>query len=153
MKLKNLLYLLVICPFLISCNNEDDVEEIFQSGTWNVANFFERADWNEHNDKGRPVYTKKEDIKHLNNIKVIFEENGNLKGKTPTGEFNGVWQANGKDRSISITQIKTSGVQTSFSNKVIEYLGNARFYKGDKNYLKIAPEDTKTYIQFGHYFE
>ena len=153
MKLKKLLYLLLICPFLMCCNDEDDIDEIFNSGTWNVANIFERADWNEYNDKGRPVYTKQEDIKLLNNIKVIFEADGTLKGKTPTGEFTGVWQADGKDRSISITQIKASGIQTSFSNKVIEYLRNARFYKGDKNYLKIAPEDTKTYIQFGHFFE
>lgn len=29
MKLKSILYILMLLPFLWSCNNEDDVEEIF----------------------------------------------------------------------------------------------------------------------------
>lgn len=32
MKLKSILYILMLLPFLWSCNNEDDVEEIFASG-------------------------------------------------------------------------------------------------------------------------
>lgn len=31
MKLKSILYILMLLPFLWSCNNEDDVEEIFAS--------------------------------------------------------------------------------------------------------------------------
>lgn len=37
MKLKSILYILMLLPFLWSCNNEDDVEEIFASGTWHVV--------------------------------------------------------------------------------------------------------------------
>ena len=40
MKLKSILYILMLLPFLWSCNNEDDVEEIFASGTWHVVDFY-----------------------------------------------------------------------------------------------------------------
>lgn len=39
MKLKSILYILMLLPFLWSCNNEDDVEEIFASGTWPCSGF------------------------------------------------------------------------------------------------------------------
>lgn len=43
MKLKSILYILMLLPFLWSCNNEDDVEEIFASGTWHVVDFYGKA--------------------------------------------------------------------------------------------------------------
>lgn len=45
MKLKSILYILMLLPFLWSCNNEDDVEEIFASGTWHVVDFYGKANW------------------------------------------------------------------------------------------------------------
>lgn len=43
MKLKSILYILMLLPFLWSCNNEDDVEEIFASGTWHVVDFYGKS--------------------------------------------------------------------------------------------------------------
>ena len=45
MKLRQLAYLLLVLPFLWSCNTEDDINEIFISGTWNVVNYFGKANW------------------------------------------------------------------------------------------------------------
>ena len=53
MKLKSILYILMLLPFLWSCNNEDDVEEIFASGTWHVVDFYGKANWDKRN--GEPV--------------------------------------------------------------------------------------------------
>lgn len=39
MKLKSILYILMLLPFLWSCNNEDDVEEIFASGNMACSGF------------------------------------------------------------------------------------------------------------------
>lgn len=39
MKLKSILYILMLLPFLWSCNNEDDVEEIFASGHMACSGF------------------------------------------------------------------------------------------------------------------
>ena len=45
--MKHILYLLLVLPLLMlgSCNTEDDVDEIFISGTWNVVNYFGKANW------------------------------------------------------------------------------------------------------------
>ena len=39
------------------------------------------------------------------------------------------------------------------NNKLIEALQNATFYKGDSKYLKLASQNKKSYVQFGHYSE
>ena len=62
MKLKQLLSILCFLPLLWSCNNEDDIYEIFVSGTWNVGNFYTGGNWDKTNDGARPKYTKEEDI-------------------------------------------------------------------------------------------
>ena len=153
MKLKHLLYLLLALPLLWGCNNEDDVNEIFASGTWNVGNFYNGGDWNKVNDGARPKYTKEEDIKALNALTVSFLEDGSLQGKIATGTISGKWAADGDKRTISITQLKYNGTPTSKSKELVEALKNAAYYKGDSNYLKLAPQDKKSYVQFGHYSE
>ena len=57
-KLKSILYILMLLPFLWSCNNEDDVEEIFASGTWHVVDFYGKANW----DKRKDVYKRQTNI-------------------------------------------------------------------------------------------
>ena len=57
MKAKHILYsLLLTLPMLFSCQ-EDDINEIFVSGTWNVGNFYNGGDWSKYdNDGGIPKY-------------------------------------------------------------------------------------------------
>ena len=153
MKLKHVLYLLLALPLLCGCNNEDDVNEIFSSGTWNVGNFYNGGDWNKVNDGARPVYTKEDDLKALNYLTVTFLADGTLQGRMNNGTFTANWAANGKDRSISITQLKTTATPSGKSKELIEILKKAAYYKGDSNYLKLAPQDKKSYVQFGHYSE
>ena len=69
------------------------------------------------------------------------------------GTFTANWSANGDDRTISITQLKTTATPSGKSKELIEALKNAAYYKGDSNYLKLAPQDKKSYVQLGHYSE
>lgn len=151
MKLKHLFYMLLILPLLCSCNNEDDINEIFISGIWNVGNFYNGGDWNKVNDGARPAYTKEEDLKALNYMTVTFLEDGSLQGRLNNGTFTAKWSANGEDRTLSITNLKTTATPSGKAKQLIEALKNAAYYKGDKNYLKIAPSDKKSYVQLGHY--
>ena len=151
MKLKHLFYMLLILPILCSCNNEDDINEIFISGIWNVGNFYNGGDWNKVNDGARPAYTKEEDLKALNYMTVTFLEDGSLQGRLSNGTFTAKWSANGEDRTLSITNLKTTATPSGKAKQLIEALKNAAYYKGDKNYLKIAPSDKKSYVQLGHY--
>lgn len=139
MKLKSILYILMLLPFLWSCNNEDDVEEIFASGTWHVVDFYGKANWDKRN--GEPKYNamahnpdktiategrKALDIIHGFNI--TFKADGTFTGSIQNGTIEG----------------------TSYNNEFIEALNNAIFYQGDSNVLLLAPEGKKTYIQFAH---
>ena len=151
MKLKQLLSILCFLPLLWSCNNEDDIYEIFVSGTWNVGNFYTGGNWDKTNDGARPKYTKEEDIKMLNALTINFLDDGTLQGRISNGTFSANWQANADDRSVSITNLKTSATPSGKSKELIDALKNAAFYKGDSNYLKLASEDKKTYVQLGHY--
>lgn len=153
MNLKHFFYLLLIFPFLCGCNNEDDINEIFISGTWNVGNFYNGGDWSKVNDGAIPVYTQEEDFKALNVLTISFLEDGTVQGKLNNGTYTAKWSADGKVRSISITQIKTSATPTGKGKQLIEALQNAAYYKGDSKFLKIAPENKKSYVQFGHYSE
>lgn len=49
MKLKFIFYILMLFFFLWSCNNEDDVEEIFVSGIWYVVDFYGKVNWDKWN--------------------------------------------------------------------------------------------------------
>ena len=153
MKLKHVLDLVLALPLLWACNNEDDVNEIFASGTWNVGNFYNGGDWNKLNDGARPKYTKEEDFKALNYLTVTFMEDGTIQGRMNNGSFTAHWKANGDDRTISITQLKTTATPSGKSKELIEALKNAAYYKGDSKVLKLAPQDKKSYVQFGHYSE
>ncbi len=153
MKAKHILYsLLLILPMLFGCQ-EDDINEIFVSGTWNVGNFYNGGDWNKYdNDGGRAKYTKAEDIRALNALTITFQEDGTLQGRLANNAtLTGRWQANGDKRTISITNLKTSNSVTGKSKELVEALENAAYYKGDKNYLKLAPATKNSYVQLGHY--
>ena len=153
MKLKHVLYLILTLPLLWGCNNEDNVDEIFVSGTWNVGNFYNGGDWDKLNDGARPAFTKEDDLKALNYLTVTFLEDGTLQGRMNNGTFTANWQANGEDRTISITQLKTTATPSGKSKQLVEALENAAYYKGDSKVLKLAPQNKKSYVQFGHYSE
>ena len=153
MKLKHVLYLIWTLPLLWGCNNEDNVDEIFVSGTWNVGNFYNGGDWDKLNGGARLAYTKEDDLKALNYLTVTFLEDGTLQGRMNNGTFTAHWKANGEDRTISITQLKTTATPSGKSKQLVEALENAAYYKGDSKVLKLAPQDKKSYVQFGHYSE
>ena len=153
MKLKHVLYLILTLPLLWGCNNEDNVDEIFVSGTWNVGNFYNGGDWDKLNDGARPAFTKEDDLKALNYLSVTFMEDGTLQGRMNNGTFTANWKANGEDRTISITQLRTTATPSGKSKQLVEALENAAYYKGDSKVLKLAPQNKKSYVQFGHYSE
>ena len=152
MRLKNLLSILLLLP-LMCCCQEDDIDVIFvKSGTWNVGNFCVGGKWEKTNDGAKVIYQKNEDLKALNQMTVIFDEDGTLSGSLLNGgTFTAKWSANGKDRTIWISNMKTSVTPSGKSKELIDALTNASYYKGDSNVLKIAPENKKSYVQLGHY--
>lgn len=153
MKLKSILYILMVLPFLWSCNNEDDVEEIFASGTWYILNYYGKANWDKRDGDPKYKATDAEGRKALEVItkySLIFKNDGTIVGGMQNGEFTGKWQADGKDRTVHITIDGKPNTSPAHNKEFIDALTNARFYQGDSNYLMLAPEDKKSYIQLKH---
>lgn len=155
MKLKNLLYLLCAIPFLWSCNDEDDIDEIFVSGTWNVVNYFTKADWDKR--KGDPVYKQgPEDISDIEALKVIstftltFSDDGTFKGTMQNAQFEGTWSAEGKKREIHLNIQGSPNTSNRFNKQFIETLKEVAYYQGDSNVLMLGPAEKRSYIQFRH---
>lgn len=153
MKLKSLLSILLIIPFLWSCNNEDDINEIFVSGTWKVVNYFTKADWDKRN--GEPVYklNTQEGIQALNVISkftITFNEDGTFKATMANSTFDGTWQANGKDRSLFLSIKGSPNTSNRLYKEFVETLKNVAFYQGDSHVLLLAPTEKESYIQFKH---
>ena len=135
------------------CNQKDDINEIFASGVWTVNNYYSNADWNSNNDKNaRPKYTKPDELKIINQFTVEFKEDGTCSGIMENKvSFSGQWAANPDDRSISVTQLKPASSSLSGRNKeFIRSLETARFYKGNSQWIQLAPEARTTYIQLVH---
>jgi hypothetical protein len=130
-----------------SCSTEDDVDTIFESGTWRVVNYFSQADWKR--GTGKAVYTVNDNnLKILNTFTVVFNKNGTLTGTVQNGELSGRWTAEGKTRTVHITI--SSVPSTSLNRTFVEMLENAVYYKGDSNYLMLGPEDKQTFVQLTH---
>lgn len=149
--IKYIFSFLVIPMFLVSCNQEDDIYEIFASGTWRVNNYYTDCNWNNLAYKpGNPVFTSVDDLKIINSFTVIFEDDGTMRGNIDGGTFTAKWNADAKDRSFSITNISASVSLSGKNAEFINRLKNVKFYQGDSKTMQLAPQDKTTYIQFNH---
>lgn len=149
--IKYIFSFLVIPLFLGSCNQEDDIYEIFASGTWRVNNYYTDCNWNNLAYKpGNPVFTSVDDLKIINSFTVVFEDDGTMRGNIDGGTFTAKWNADAKDRSFSITNISASISLSGKNAEFINRLKNVKYYHGDSNTIQLAPQDKTTYIQFNH---
>ena len=143
--------LLFVLPFLLSsCNQEDDMNEIFVSGQWQLVNYYTGIDWNNYNANAKPTYTKPEDLKVINAFSIMFNDDGTVQGNIENGTYSGKWQANAKDRSIRITQIECTVSLSGKNKEFIDKLKNVQFYQGDNIMLRLAPNERTTCMQFRH---
>ena len=153
MKLKHILYMMCILPFLGGCNNEDDIDTIFASGTWYVVNYFTKADWDKKN--GEPLYKSNTQegyaaLEIISKFSLTFEEDGTFEGNMQNETFEGTWSADGKKRSIQLNIKGNPNTTYRFNKEFIESLKTAVHYQGDSNVLLLGPENKKSYIQFRH---
>lgn len=152
MNFKNILCLLFTLLLFWGCT-EDDIDEIFISGTWNVVNYFTKADWDKRN--GEPVYKQdnKDDVESLKVIStftLIFHENGTLEGTMQNARFDGTWDADGKERTVHMSIQGNPDTASRFNKQFIDALKEATYYQGDSNVLMLGPSDKRSYIQFRH---
>lgn len=153
MKLKHIICLLLLLPLLGSCNDEDNIYDIFSSGTWHAVNYFTKADWDKRN--GEPKYkpTDKEGrnaLEVINKFTLLFNADGTFSGTMQNANIEGTWEADGKDRTVHLSIKGNPGASSAYNREFIEALQNAAFYQGDSQYLMLGRDDKRSYIQFRH---
>lgn len=153
MRLKYILYILLLFPIFTSCNNEDDVDKIFVSGTWYMQNFY-TSGWDKKDfNSSVPKYTSNSDITTIQAFTIQFENDGTFIVKTTavSAALTGRWSADGKNRKISIS-FNNSPKVSDLAKEYTNALQDAQYYSGtggEKGFLQLT-KDKKAFIQFNH---
>lgn len=132
--MKKILYLITVALIFASCNNSDDLNEIFQSRTWKLS-FFQEG-------------TTRNIAKEGYNI--MFYE-GSFTANTPSGAaIAGNWQADNKSRTMRCTNVRViqgNIAKDTTATKMKQFLERASSYNGDANWLQIR-QQSNIYMQF-----
>lgn len=120
--------------FMTSCNNSDDLNEIFQNNTWKLS-FFREG-------------TSNTAVKGDYNVK--FYDNS-FTATTPSGAaISGMWKADNKSRTFNCTNIRVSNGNIGNDTTAIKmktFFEKATTYQGDANYLQIKQQNN-VFMQF-----
>lgn len=145
---------LAIITVFGSCNNSDDVVEIFTGKTWKltyiaVNGSYEQIDLWSGNETQRAESLSQLGVSNTyllefngNEINGITE--GDMQGRGISSTFSGTWSADGETRELNIT-IRISGSETDLlAKEFLNGLQNAKSYTGDSRNLFIYYEQGQT---------
>lgn len=134
--------LLMLMPLFLSCDKEDDIDDIFIGKTWYVTG----ATINGTSITG-------DDIKSLyvspSSYMIYFSSDNTFNGILAAGShISGSWNADGKKQKMSMSFAKSENVNvTTLSSNIYNVLKDATSYSGDVNNIQIK-EDHKNFVRF-----
>lgn len=146
MRIKYAWLIILLLPFLFSsCNDTDDVQEIFTGRTWRLTYITKKNEhgWYKFPGVNESVYKTYDPI--TGSRKFIIDFTGNTVDDILTGDFtgngavqmNGTFMANGENNVFS-TGMKSSSVvntQDTLGKFIIEGMRGAYSYEGDTRNL------------------
>jgi signal transduction histidine kinase len=123
-----------------SCENEDDIEEIFWNKNWKITG----ATINGTSINSEAL---KELYASAQSYYLIFSA-GTMKGfLSPNCPITGAWSANGKNHDFHCDLNVAENINESALNlQLYEILNNAKKYNGDGNVLRIEV-DSRNFIR------
>lgn len=126
-----------------SCDNEDDISDIFVGRTWYVTGATVNGQ-SIDGDELKEIYAQA-DSYHLTFTATAFS------GCLVVGStLSGSWTADGKSHAISLQIKDAKSVESSTVSRNIYYiLRDAASYKGDVNELRIY-KDSQNFVRFYH---
>lgn len=113
---------------IVSCNNSDDINEIFIGHDW-ILTYIENGGirrWSSHE----------------NAYSLTFGANS-FNATTPGGgRISGRWHANGATREFRCSDIRTEGIggNDTIARHMVQIFNEATSYDGDIHYLQIIKE-------------
>lgn len=144
----NKILIIMSCLLLVSCNNKDDIDEIFTGKIW----YIHGACFNgvRLNSEIKAFYEEK------NSYFLSFSASSNFtsssfSGKFSTGsDFSGTWLANGSSRMLTLQVYRQPPLSTTLDRNLYTVLKNIKKYSGDSNVLTLYQDDDN-YILFNSY--
>ena len=160
-KLYKAIWLVMLLPIFICCNDADDVETIFTGKTWKLTLIAHDGESKMANFWGTDSERMNESLRLLgerNTFTIRFEgvaEGDNIQGQisgiTITSAFSGGWNANGKNNNFHATITTGNSDGDTLADKFLTGLENATSYDGDsRNLYIIYKEGNATYRMFFH---
>lgn len=134
----------VLCSLATaSCDNEDDISDIFVGRTWYITGATVNGK-SIDGDELKEIYAQA-DSYHLTFTATAFS------GCLVAGStLSGSWTADGKHQTISFQIKDAKNVESSTVSRNIYYiLRDAASYKGDVNELRIY-KDSQNFVRFYH---
>lgn len=153
MKIKYLLLLFLMLPFISACERSDDVMGIFTGKTWKLT-YITRSGSNKPAlydfwDNAKTYETALKEMNKEGAYTLIFsgEETddaakGTFAGKLYTLDYKGNWSADGKSNEFHASNV-TGGTKALLDSYFIEGIKNATRYSGnyDNLYLYYTHKD------------
>ena len=125
---KKIIFVLTLAMMVSSCNNSDNISEIFIGHDWRLT-YIEEGGIRRFSSQDR-TYS------------LIFTET-RFNATTPGGgKISGQWSANGNTREFRCTNISTNGISANdtIAKQMIQMFSEATSYNGDIHYLQIIKE-------------
>ncbi len=154
MKRTKQLMLLLLLPFVIGCNNTDDVLKIFTEKTWKLTKIVDANNtmvpfynfWadNETARENSMMILSRSDtfVLTFTGAETNGTVSGSFSGKAASESIaNAQWRANGDKRSFS-TNLRTTDDSDILGQKFLEGLSKADEYRGDEHNLYLFYTDT-----------
>ncbi|MBR5593250.1 MAG: DUF4847 family protein [Bacteroidaceae bacterium] len=131
---KRLIFVLAMAA-IASCNNSDDIGEIFIGHDWKLS-YIKDGETTQWSPQGK-VYN----VKFASNSFDAFTPGG--------GRISGRWSANGNTREFRCTNIQSEGIDSNdtIATHIMQMFSNATSYDGDTHYLQII-KDKNHFMQF-----
>lgn len=131
--------MLFACFMAVSCNDEDDID-IFVGRTWKIGNLFGANEL--------PVLSEEQaaTVAKEGSFYIRFESATSFTGYTLDKSFNGTWEVDLKERTLSLRFKNTGNPSDAVSKQVIRALQNTASYEGDYHYLKLKEAESAAFI-------
>ncbi len=147
---------MLLCSLITACNDKDDINAIFTNQTWYLGDFYQTSNWKDDNNQ-KAIYSRDPEAMNMilcqgkDRFYISFQEE-RFTAKGTGNTFSGTWSADGKTNQVSfyITKGKSSygtGLEKELTQMFYDYIKNGKFYTGNIFWLKIFPDDKKSFMQ------
>lgn len=143
-----LLATLILWACLPSCNDEDDIQEVFTGKTWKLTYTGQVNDWTNLGD-GTVANDFHEEKREPQSYTLYFTEGGVRITAAIGTVWRGKWEADGESNHFAIYDLKKEGEGSTANEKLfLQRVSEAQYYRGSAVILRLFSANKKDFVQF-----